>query len=247
MNEVESAVETMGGWRYGPSRSGSKWRRVDRRGGFGDRGPGGAEDSQSLSALRGAALSAVSIGLFIVQRGGRVLDLNQVAEQLLAAGCLRQWGEVLTTAEACDARPFEALVEAATRSDAPRCGAMRLDGDSEAPCLATVVPLTCPDGLPNTALVAVQAGVRGGPANPRHLQSMFGLTAAESELAVLFGQGFSIAEAAKARNVSVGTAKSQLYAITAKLGVRRQSELGVTIASLPKLTWAQPSAAKAKR
>jgi DNA-binding CsgD family transcriptional regulator len=57
------------------------------------------------------------------------------------------------------------------------------------------------------------------------LMEMYGLTPAEAELAELLSQGRSLEEAAKARHVTLNTARSQLKQIFAKTNTNRQGEL----------------------
>jgi DNA-binding CsgD family transcriptional regulator len=54
---------------------------------------------------------------------------------------------------------------------------------------------------------------------------VFGLTTAESELAVALTQGSTLTECAQRRGVTINTAKTQLRHILNKAGTHRQSEL----------------------
>jgi DNA-binding CsgD family transcriptional regulator len=57
------------------------------------------------------------------------------------------------------------------------------------------------------------------------LHEVYGLTPAEAELAQLLAQGISLEAAAKRRNVTLNTARSQLKQVFAKTDTRRQGEL----------------------
>lgn len=57
------------------------------------------------------------------------------------------------------------------------------------------------------------------------LREVYGLTPAESELAEILARGTSLEDAAKARHVSLNTARSQLRQIFAKTETNRQGEL----------------------
>jgi len=59
----------------------------------------------------------------------------------------------------------------------------------------------------------------------RVLMDVYGLTPAEAELAQLLAQGHSLEEAARARNVTLNTARSQLKQVFAKTETSRQGEL----------------------
>ena len=60
---------------------------------------------------------------------------------------------------------------------------------------------------------------------PHLLAALYNLTGAESDLAVLLSAGHSIEDAAKARNVTANTVRSQLKKVFAKTGVSRQTDL----------------------
>lgn len=57
------------------------------------------------------------------------------------------------------------------------------------------------------------------------LTQVFELSKAEAEIAVRLDKGLTLEEIGRERGVSITTARSQLYALMAKVGVRRQPEL----------------------
>ena len=70
----------------------------------------------------------------------------------------------------------------------------------------------------------------GFPVDSRTLQSLFGLTPAESRLAAGLAAGQSLEDYAVAGGISPMTARAQLRTVFGKVGVHRQSELGDTAA-----------------
>jgi DNA-binding CsgD family transcriptional regulator len=60
---------------------------------------------------------------------------------------------------------------------------------------------------------------------PALLRQLYGLTTAEARLACALVQGATLAEAARARRISIHTARHQLRRVFEKTGARRQSEL----------------------
>ncbi|GJD77805.1 transcriptional regulator [Methylobacterium gregans] len=64
------------------------------------------------------------------------------------------------------------------------------------------------------------------------LRELYGLTAAEGRLARMLGDGRDLGEAAVALGVAVSTARTQLKAVFAKTGTRRQAQLAVLLAGL---------------
>lgn len=73
--------------------------------------------------------------------------------------------------------------------------------------------------------------VRPGPPklNAGQLAEQFGLTVAESHLAVRLAEGRTVAEAAKAAGISMATARTHLRNIFAKTATSRQSELALLL------------------
>lgn len=73
--------------------------------------------------------------------------------------------------------------------------------------------------------------VRPGPPNLNagQLAEQFGLTVAESRLAVRLAEGRTVAEAAKVANISMATARTHLRNIFAKTATSRQSELALLL------------------
>jgi DNA-binding CsgD family transcriptional regulator len=69
------------------------------------------------------------------------------------------------------------------------------------------------------------------------LQRAFGLTAAESKLAVLIGSGESLRSAAGALGVTYGTARARLAQIFEKTQTRRQGELVKTLLATLAVGW----------
>jgi DNA-binding CsgD family transcriptional regulator len=57
------------------------------------------------------------------------------------------------------------------------------------------------------------------------LQSVYGMTAAETEIALQLAQGKTPEAIAQHRRVSIGTVRGQIKALLAKAGVNRQIEL----------------------
>jgi DNA-binding CsgD family transcriptional regulator len=65
------------------------------------------------------------------------------------------------------------------------------------------------------------------------LSQLFGLTPTESSVANWIAGGGTIERYARARGVSVATARSQLKAVLAKSGLSRQVQLAAALSRLP--------------
>lgn len=71
--------------------------------------------------------------------------------------------------------------------------------------------------------------------DPDCLRSLYGLSLAEAEVALLVGSGLSAKEVARVRGVSPGTVNNQLSAAYAKTGATSDAKLQQVISNLAKL------------
>lgn len=99
-----------------------------------------------------------------------------------------------------------------------------------------IAPFPCErlaGGSQFSAIIFIGDPDRGGNLPLQVLQTSYGLTPAEANLAILLMQGRSLAEAAEAKLVSKETVRSQIKSIFLKTGTRRQAELVGLLTSLP--------------
>ncbi len=82
-----------------------------------------------------------------------------------------------------------------------------------------------PYARPAAAVVFIRDPDRLARLNTRLLRQSYGLTAAESDLAAALDRGLRLQDVAVERHVSITTVRSQLYALMAKMGVNRQTDL----------------------
>lgn len=75
------------------------------------------------------------------------------------------------------------------------------------------------------ALVFIRDPDRYSALDETLLEQSYGLTRAETDLAAALDTGASLTEFAQRRGVSITTVRTQLYALMAKLGVNRQTDL----------------------
>jgi DNA-binding CsgD family transcriptional regulator len=88
---------------------------------------------------------------------------------------------------------------------------------------------------PRALLVVQQARSAGLPKDL--LRTLYGLTNAETAVVLQIASGATVAEAAESAGVTLTTARNQLAAAMAKVGVNRQAELVATIGALaPRLS-----------
>ena len=205
--------------------------------------------AQAMAAAGLGALDAVPTGVFVLDSEGGVLWHNAAAAALLGDGVrlqrAQQAGEAgrrdgLRAAADQDSRRLASAVDRATRgADGVRRSDSLLVGrpSGRAPLAVLTLPVRGGGGwawLPApAALVLVGDGQAGAP-QAAALAALFGLTGAESELAVELLAGHSLAQVAAARGRSVHTVRSQLARLMAKTETNRQSDLLRVLLSAPK-------------
>ncbi|NLO80651.1 MAG: helix-turn-helix transcriptional regulator [Xanthomonadaceae bacterium] len=171
--------------------------------------------------------------MFILDGRGVVRAMTPAAEALVSGGTpLGLRGGRLHAARPDEtgrlAEAIRLAVASGGRFSAPQLRTLLVSGPVGLPLVLDVVPL--PRRLhgfghdPRALLV-----VRGAERNPARarllLQAAFRLTATGAEVALLLATGLPPEAIAATRSVALGTIRTQIKAIYAKLGVHRQSEL----------------------
>jgi DNA-binding CsgD family transcriptional regulator/phage tail protein X len=185
-------------------------------------------------ALLSDALDRLSIPAFVCDRFGLVRRLTPAAESLVASdrGIEMKLGK-LTARQPTEANALaDAITAAATerRALSPATRVIVVHGaDKKAPLAIDVIPLPSrclPLAFDARVLILVRGF--GTPDEERRrviLQSVYGMTAAETEIALQLSTGKTVEAIAQARTVGIGTVRGQIKALLAKAGVSRQVEL----------------------
>jgi DNA-binding CsgD family transcriptional regulator len=200
---------------------------------------------QGRAAAAEGALEALAVAAFLLDGQGRLLHANGPAQRLLqAASAVRaRPGGRLTTAS-----PGAALGELVARACRRARGGgaagvetllLRDGKPGEPERLAIAYPLPAP----RTALrehwprarVALYVGslAETGLLSAEVLAQAYGLTPAEARLAAAVAGGRELGELSEEWAVSTQTLRTQLKAVFAKTGVRRQTELVRLLAGAP--------------
>ncbi len=197
-----------------------------------------------------AALDGLAHGVLVVDAGLRVLLANVAAEAMAASGLgfrlrresprdLAQTRIVPSRRE--DLARLAALVGGAAMSGEPG-GALRLqseDGEAAVAAMVSPLPARLADSplhiggrVPGRALVLLREITT--PAAPRAvlLRELFGLTAAEAEVARGLAGGATKAEVAAARGLRETTVRTQVRALLAKTGAANLRDLERMLAGL---------------
>lgn len=177
-----------------------------------------------------AVLDRFSLAIFQIDADGRIWDANAEAHRLaeLAGPALIRRSR-LEVGEP-DADPLRRAIRLATQATGPEAGVVRLRAGPLEGWTLTVTPLPALGGP--RALVVVKT-LSDEQALTRRLQALFALSPAEAAVAAALSRGEALDDIASARNVSEATVRSQLKALFAKTGCRRQAQLVALIAGLP--------------
>lgn len=199
----------------------------------------GRERLRAVSAEQ--ALESLNIASFLLADGNRMLYANNAGERLLREQkVLRVCSGQLVPACRRDQSGFAAIVERVSHGESGgRSAALRLRAtpDETTHLVATVMPAPVtlpahPGPRPSVALYVADLDDLGLQ-RPDTLSQLYGLTPAEARLAVGLGRGSELGELSEAWQVSRETLRTQLKAVFAKTGVRRQSELVRLLAGTP--------------
>ena len=185
-------------------------------------------------------LEALSLAVILCDSDCKVRTLTRTAEALLASGrglrlvdgriCALQPEDTHVLRDAvATARPEECSMEIM----APRTVVLR--GES-VPLVIDLFPLPSPQPLeltvPPSVLLVARGAAGGDHRRASVLQAMYGLTGAETEIALRLAEGRKAEVIAKDRGVAVGTVRAQIKTVLAKMGVRRQVELAARMSQL---------------
>lgn len=170
--------------------------------------------------------------LFFTDVHGRIQRMSPLAEAMLGAGAaLRSVNGVLTaTLPDEDAALRRLIAQAGSRDPATAAGgAMRLRGTGGASYGLDVAPLGPRSSATWSTEPIILITVASGPApalpTELRLRRRFGLTPAETRVALAIAQGGTLREVADGAAISIHTVRAQLSTIFAKTGCRRQADL----------------------
>jgi DNA-binding CsgD family transcriptional regulator len=187
------------------------------------------------AALLTGAMEALSTPAFVCDSTGRVKAMTPSAEAMVARGrSLQLQGGKLSAALAADSASLKDAIELAACEPSslaarlPRTVIVRCGEQDAMPMVLDVIALparTLEFCLAPRVLVVVH-GTQGADSRRRKvLKSVYGLTAAETDVALQVAQGRTTEAIAAARGVVVDTVRAQIKSILAKLGFTRQIEL----------------------
>ncbi len=186
------------------------------------------------------ALDHLHTALVLVDATGKVLFANRNAREIVDRheGLAFCRGELVAQDISARATLRSLLVAAISASTGKgKQSAMLISRPAKRPLQIVAVPSPRETTLPipgkTAAIVFITDPDQRPAAQPETLRLLYGLTRAETNLAMLLLDGKSLSEAADLNNVGRETVRSQLKSIFGKTGTRRQGELIGLLARLP--------------
>jgi DNA-binding CsgD family transcriptional regulator len=185
------------------------------------------------------ALDLLEVGIALLDAGGAVCHLNAAARSLCNGGGLHIAGRRLSAPLGRDARALEDAWRRLAAGGLPQDVLVRSPSAPGGRGMLVVTlcrlppggPLSRAAGASHMACIAPLARARLPAAN--QLVTLFGLTRAEARLAHTLAAGRTLSEAAAEAGVKAATVRSQLLAVLAKTGAKRQQELVTMLTRLP--------------
>ena len=191
--------------------------------------------SERNSRTRSQTLDLIPMGVLGVGRSGNVTYTNAAADQILRKGRgLRLSAGNLRVQLYADQVKLDAAIASANRPDKPRGGAIALRGERAVEYLLSIAPLAV-GGMERQAVIFITTSTSDEVATAPILRQLFDLTEGEAFLASRLAGGASLQEIAQRKGVSVSTLRTQLKAVSQKLGCRRQAEIVALVRSVPGL------------
>jgi len=182
-----------------------------------------------------ATLDALTSGVFMTDREGRVVYMNRAAEhQARTSNALRIVNNRLAAID-CTARAAlaKAIAEAPSDEMGPQTGGITiaLPAETEVGLVATVLPLNrgqrqnIGGSFAATAAIFVQDPVVAPQLPGEAFAKLYGLTGSELRVLLALAPGLSVKQAAEVLGMGQTTAKTHLQNIYAKTGTSKQTAL----------------------
>ncbi|HEX9158655.1 MAG TPA: hypothetical protein VF835_00385 [Rhizomicrobium sp.] len=191
---------------------------------------------ERMDCLRraGDALDALDFGVLVVDSVHRVCLLNRAAEVLLLEEDeLRTGRGILCAVSAHIDRRLKALIGSvlAGRGEG---GVLEIPNAKGGTLTLRVVPLPASHRMgvhASSAALVLIYGKSKRQLGRRDLATLYGLTEAESRVAVAVGEGVTLTAIAARHAVRYSTVRSQLLSVMQKMGVHRQADVARLLAS----------------
>ncbi len=185
-----------------------------------------------------SALDRLSVAVFLVDAGSKIMYANEKADMLLSSQShvLSKAG-ILTTVNTAMAEPMADTIRRTTSQDLGSRGiGIPVGSGRDAPVVAYVLPLgggTARSAFqPAAAAVFISTAVGAVPASEAVLATLYDLTPSEARVLLKVGEGQTVTAVALELGVSENTVKTHLARVFQKVGVNRQPDLVAIVAAL---------------
>lgn len=186
------------------------------------------------------AFEHLETGVALLDESGAVLHLNTVARSMFSGDHgFRLLAQRISGSDARDARTLDTARRRLVSTGMPQDVLVRRPavGGREASAVIVTMSRVPPDWSRSDACGARHLAIfssltRKRLPDPAQLTRLFELTPAEARLARSLAAGCTLAEAACDAGVKVSTVRSQLLAVLAKTGAKRQQELVALLARI---------------
>jgi DNA-binding CsgD family transcriptional regulator/PAS domain-containing protein len=189
------------------------------------------------SAIARGRLNHLNAGVVFTDGSGRIIETNQAGEAILRRGD----GLTMRSGQICARRNFETsklahLIANATAGESGLpAGCMLIARDGGLPAyVVRVAPVRARSvGYPLPVAMLLVSTPDENFVSERELADLFGLSPAESRLAIALAQGKRLTGLVSEFGVQISTLRTQLSSILRKCEVERQTDLIRLIASIP--------------
>jgi DNA-binding CsgD family transcriptional regulator len=198
------------------------------------------------SAIARGRLDHLHASVIFTDSSGRIIETNRLGEAILRTGD----GLTMRSGQICARRSFETvklarLIAKATAEEGsrPSAGCMLIARDNGRPSyVVRVVPAAIGgltgDDMPMAMLMISTPEERR--ASGGELAELYGLSPAESRIAIALTQGKRLTALAAELGLQITTLRSQMSSTLRKCGVERQSDLVHLISTIPPFTAPHP-------
>jgi DNA-binding CsgD family transcriptional regulator len=185
------------------------------------------------------ALAGMSIGVFGLDRSGRITMMNAAAHDQIGKGFQIEKNRLYLQNRRNRSVFISSLKEISTSNDIPDPRPILIDGvENEAISVVYLIPIGDPEVMvgaltsPTCVLVLVVPIGRGTPMDPSIVRDLLGLTLNEARVAALVGCGLAPRIVAERLGITEETTRTVLKRVFSKTGISRQNELAALLSRL---------------
>ncbi len=180
-------------------------------------------------------LDRMGDAVFLLKENGLLLHANAGARDMLARtrGVVLRGGVLCACTPAADQALKKAISKAAAASG-PEASAVAIPADGGTSIPFSLMAVPAGDSRRNIVMVSRDPHLVDASAKNR-LRSLYGLSNREAQLAVALAQGATPQEIADDWGVAIGTVRTQIKHVSAKLGCHRQADIVRIVNALPRL------------